>query len=164
MSTIESIASEFEREAKTTRRHFERLPDDKFDWRPHEKSFTLSALAGHIIDCMRWADPIFTKDELDLNPATYKPFRANSLSEMLAGFDNEVLACTQLLSGVDDSKVAESWRLKVMGRTIVDKPREAVFKDFILHHIIHHRGQLSVYLRLLDIPVPGSYGPSADEL
>jgi uncharacterized damage-inducible protein DinB len=163
MTLIDSIAMEFEHEAQTTRRHLERLPNDKLDWRPHEKSFTARGLASHIVECTGWADSIFNMDELDIDPATYKSYLATSVDDLLKAFDDKVADGTRILAGVADTDLVQPWRLKVMGRVRFEKPRAAVFRDFTLSHLIHHRGQLSVYLRLLDIPVPGSYGPTADE-
>jgi len=163
MNTIDSLVKEIGREAQTTRRHFERLPNDKLDWRPHQKSFTAGALASHIVDCVGWADSIFNLDELDLDPATYKPYQATSVDDLLKTFDDRVANCRQILKGATDATLIQPWCLKVMGRLMFEKPRAAVLRDFILSHLIHHRGQFSVYLRLLDVPVPGSYGPSADE-
>jgi len=163
MTMIDSLIEEFEHEAQTTRKHFERLPGDKLEWRPHEKSFTTSGLASHIVECIGWTESIFTSNEFDFDPATYKPYRATSLTDLLATFDDKVAAGKQALAGLSEGDLKQTWRLKIMGRTQVEKPRVAVFRDFCLSHIIHHRGQLSVYLRLLEIPVPGSYGPSADE-
>jgi uncharacterized damage-inducible protein DinB len=163
MNLIDSLTSQFDREAQTTRKHFERLPNDKLDWRPHAKSFTAGELASHIVECVNWADSIFTLSEVDFNPATYKPFHAATTSDLLQAFDSKVVLCKRLLAVVDDYAVMQPWRLKVMGRQLFEKPRADVFRDFTLNHLIHHRGQFSVYLRLLNVSVPGSYGPSADE-
>jgi uncharacterized damage-inducible protein DinB len=163
MTMIDSLIEEFEHEAQTTRKHLERLPADKLDWRPHEKSFTARGLASHIVDCVSWADSIFNSDELVVDPAAYKPYRAASVADLLKAFDDKVAACRHILAGVADADLMQPWRLKMMGRVRFEKPKSAVFRDFTLSHLIHHRGQLSVYLRLLNVPVPGSYGPTADE-
>ncbi len=163
MKIIDSLIREFKNEAQTTRKHFERLPNDKLDWRPHEKSFTAGGLASHIVECISYADSIFTRDEFDFDPATYKPYQAASTANLLKTFDDKAQSCKQVLEGVDEETVMQLWRLKMMGRLVFEKPRADVFRDFTLSHLIHHRGQFSVYLRLLNVPVPGSYGPSADE-
>jgi len=163
MSAIDSLRTEFENEARTTRKHLERLPSDKMDWRPHERSFTARGLASHIVDCVRWMESIFNSDELDVDPATYKPFEAASIDDLLRNFDDAVATGKQALAGATDAALTKPWRLKIMGRQRFERPRQAVFRDFTLSHVIHHRGQFSLYLRLLDVPVPGSYGPSADE-
>ncbi len=160
---IEQLRREFEHEAQTTRKHLERLPGDRLDWRPHQKSFTARGLASHIVDCVAWADSIFHRDELDMDPATYQPYQAASVADLLKAFDDKVATCQQALAGTTDAALMQPWRLKFMGRVHFEKSRVAVFRDFTLSHLIHHRGQLSVYLRLLNVPVPGSYGPSADE-
>jgi uncharacterized damage-inducible protein DinB len=163
MKMKDSLIAEFEREAQTTRRHLERLPNDKLDWRPHEKSFTAGGLASHIVECVRWADSIFNLDELDIDPATYKPYEAASASDLLKTFDDNVAAGKQILAGVTDAKLDQLWRFKMAGQLLFERPKAEIFRDFILSHLIHHRGQFTVYLRLLNVPVPGSYGPTADE-
>ena len=163
MKLIDSLITEFEREAQTTRKHLERLPNDKLDWRPHEKSFTAGALASHITDCLGWTVAIFNQDELNFDPATYKPYLATSVTDLLKTFDDNVAKGRQALASATEDKLETNWTMKIMGRVQLEKPRFAVFRDFALSHVIHHRGQFSVYLRMLNVPVPGSYGPSADE-
>ncbi len=102
-------------------------------------------------------------DELELDPATYRPYYATSSVELLKAFDESIAMAKQRLAGANDAALMQLWRFKMMGKVRFEKPRMAVFRDMTLSHLIHHRGQFSVYLRLLDIPVPGSYGPSADE-
>lgn len=164
MKQIDSLIAEFEHEAQTTRKHLERLPEDKLDWRPHQKSFTAGGLASHITEMISWTDAILNQDEIDFDPATYKPYVAASVADLLKTFDDNVAKGRQALAGATDDTLQQPWRLEIRGRVQVEKPRAAALRDFALSHLIHHRGQLSVYLRLLDIPVPGSYGPSADEL
>jgi uncharacterized damage-inducible protein DinB len=112
---------------------------------------------------VHWADSIFNLDELDIDPATYRPYRAASVADLLKTFDDNVANGKQALAGVADANLMQAWRLKLMGKLRFERPRAAVFRDFTLSHLIHHRGQFSVYLRLLNVPVPGSYGPTADE-
>ena len=163
MKIIDSLIREFKNEAQTTRKHFERLPSDKLEWRPHQKSFTAGGLASHIVECISWADSIFNSDEFDFDPATYKPYQTTSAADLLKTFDDKVRSSKQVLEGVDEEILTQPWRLKMMGKLMFEKPRADVFRDFTLSHLIHHRGQFSVCLRLLNVPVPGSYGPSADE-
>ena len=163
MSLIHSLQTEFAQEVRNTRKQLVCLPSDKLDWRPHAKSFTAGALAGHIVDCIRWTEPIFTQAECDVNPATYQPCRVPTTVELLKTFDEDAARCQQVLAGVTDAALMEPWQLKIMGRVHFEKTRWDVFRDFTLSHLIHHRGQLSVYLRLLEVPLPGIYGPSADE-
>lgn len=163
MKVIDSLITEFEHEAQTTRKHLERLPNDKLDWRPHEKSYTAGTLASHIVECIGWGDSIFNLDEFDIDPTTYKFYQATSVADLLQTFDDKVANSKQALAGATDETLMQPWRLKIMGRQRFERPKAVVFQDFTLSHLIHHRGQFSVYLRLLDVPVPGSYGPTADE-
>ena len=163
MKTIDSLLKEFEHEAQTTRKHLERLPDGKLGWRPHEKSFTAAGLASHITECVGWTEVIFNENEYNFDPATYRPYVAKSTADLLKTFDDNVAKGRQALAAATEGSLEQPWSLKIMGRVQFEKPRADVFRDFALSHVIHHRGQFSVYLRLLDIAVPGSYGPSADE-
>jgi uncharacterized damage-inducible protein DinB len=163
MRVIDWLATQFDNETKTTRRHLERLPSDKLEWRPHEKSYTAIALASHLVECLNWTTEIFTKNELVFDPATFKPYIAASTSELLEAFEKSVADGKRVLEGVSDEAGMQPWSLKFGGRTLFERPRIDVFRDFTLSHLIHHRGQFSVYLRLLNVPVPGSYGPTADE-
>lgn len=163
MSNIDQLIAEFEREATTTRKFLERLTDEKLDWRPHAKSFTVRGLASHITDLLQFVELISGTDEMDFDPSTYKPYQATSVADLLKAFDEKVVSGKQALAGVSDERLAGSWKLKIMGRSFLEKPRAQVLRDFSLSHQIHHRGQMSVYLRLLDIPVPSAYGPTADE-
>jgi uncharacterized damage-inducible protein DinB len=160
---MDALRAEFDRETRATRRYLERLPDDRLDWRPHPKSFTAGELASHIVECVRWTDAIFSRDEFNVDPAVFTPYRAASATDLLATFDAAIVRCTHVLAGVDDAAVTRPWRMKIKGTVRFERPKGVVFRDFTLSHLIHHRGQLSVYLRLLDVPVPGAYGPSADE-
>lgn len=163
MTRIEVLLAELARETKTTRKHLERLPAGQFGWRPHAKSFTAGELASHMVDCIRWVEPVFAADELDMDPSTFRPFIATSVTALLEAFDAEVAKATQVMARSADTSATQPWRLKMRGKVWFEKPREAVFRDMTLSHLIHHRGQYSVYLRVLDVPVPGSYGPTADE-
>lgn len=163
MKVIDWLAKQFDQETKTTRRHLERLPEDKLDWRPHEKSYTAGALASHLVECVKWTTDIFTKNEVNFDPATYKPYLAASTTELLAVFDKAVADGKRVLEGIDDEAAMQLWSLKFGGQTLFERPRMDVFRDFTLSHLIHHRGQYSVYLRLLNVPVPSTYGPTADE-
>ena len=163
MTRTESLLAEFAHETATARKHLERLPTGQFEWRPHPKSFTAGQLASHMVDCIRWIEPIFGADELDMDPSAYQPFDAKSVAELLETFDGDVAKGKQAMASAADTSATQPWRLKMHGKVWFQKPREAVFRDMTLSHLIHHRGQFSVYLRLLEVPVPGSYGPTADD-
>ena len=163
MTFSESLAKEFEHEAATTRKHLARIPDDRRDWRPHEKSFTIAELGAHIVECVGWTSSIFEAEQYDFDPATYKPVAAASSAELLQTFDEKVAAGMKAMAQIHDADLMKPWRLAIRGKVRFEKTKMAVLRDFTLSHLVHHRGQLTVYLRLLDVPVPGSYGPSADE-
>lgn len=163
MSTIDSLIAEFDHEAQTTRKYLERLPEDKQDWQPHAKSFTAIGLAGHITEMMGWAEIILKEDWMDFDPVTYKPYQPASLAELLRTFDDNVARTKKAFAAATDDTLGQLWSFRIMGEPHFERPRAAVLRDVAFSHVIHHRGQFSVYLRLLEIPVPGAYGPSADE-
>jgi uncharacterized damage-inducible protein DinB len=163
MKLIDSLIQEFEHETQTTRKHLVRLPNEQLGWRPHEKSFTVAALGSHITEMVGWTETIFKQDEFNFDPATYKPFNAASVDQLLQAFDDRVAEGKQALATTTAEALEQLWSLKIIGKTQFERPKAAVFRDFTLSHMIHHRGQLTVYLRLLNIPVPSTYGPSADE-
>jgi uncharacterized damage-inducible protein DinB len=157
------LAEEFEHESQVTRRLLERLPDAQFAWRPHARSFTAGELASHIVACVGWAAPILSTTRFDIDPATYRPFAAETRATLLAGLDDAAAAGRAAFAAIGDAALDEPWQLLIRGRPRWTRPREVVLRDFTLSHVAHHRGQFSVYLRLLDLPVPGAYGPSADD-
>ncbi|HJQ35229.1 MAG TPA: DinB family protein [Pyrinomonadaceae bacterium] len=164
MSICESLAAELRQEAKTTRRILERVPEGSFDWKPHEKSMSLGRLAGHVAELPSLIAPALTQDELNFASGAYKPFVPTSTAELLERFDQTVNAAVELLDGQTDERMSEQWRLGSGDQTFFTGPRVAAVRVLALNHVVHHRGQLSVYLRLLDVPVPSIYGPSADEM
>jgi uncharacterized damage-inducible protein DinB len=163
MGMGEPLAAELKQEAATTRRLLERVPEDKLDWRPHEKSMTLGRLAGHVAELPSLLGPVVGADELDFASGEYKPFNAASVAEILEKFDKNIADGVEGLKGMADERALDKWRLRSGDRVIFEGPRASVMRGLVLNHVIHHRGQLSVYLRLLDVPLPSIYGPSADE-
>jgi uncharacterized damage-inducible protein DinB len=166
MSISKSVLPEFDHEMANTRKTLERVPDDKFDWKPHEKSMTIGRLATHLANIPGWTKNTFAVDELDVAPPGQPPYReedAKSRTELLAAFDKNVADARAALEAATDENWQGKWSLLAGGKVIFTLPRPAVLRGFILSHSIHHRAQLGVYLRLLDIPVPSIYGPSADE-
>jgi uncharacterized damage-inducible protein DinB len=158
-----AMAAEVKQEAATTRKIIERLPEDKFDWKPHEKSMSLSQLASHIIEMVGWTRPTVTLDGLDFATMDYKPIIHANTSSMLESFDKNVADSISVLSGVSDEELSKPWYMRNGETLYFELPRAAVMRSMVLNHIVHHRGQLSVYIRMLDVPVPAIYGPSADE-
>ncbi|HEY1213903.1 MAG TPA: DinB family protein [Bryobacteraceae bacterium] len=162
MTLSQRLAPEFDREIKTTRKLLERVPMDKFTWAPHEKSMQLGRLASHIAEMPSWVTGTVQLEFMDID-ANYKPWIAASRDELLSKFDSYAAEAGKALSGVSDEDLGKRWALRMGGQELFAAPREEVIRTLVLNHIIHHRGQLSVYLRLLDVPVPSIYGPSADE-
>ena len=145
-----------------TRKSLERVPEGKTEWQPHPKSMTLGRLAGHLAELPNWAVETMKRDELSLD-GQYTPFISSSPKELLAKFDANVAEARALIQSASDADLMKPWTLKVRGQTAFTMPKIAVLRGMVMNHIIHHRGQLTVYLRLNDVPVPSLYGPSADE-
>ena len=163
MNPGQMLLPEFDHEMANTRRMLERVPDGKFGWKPHEKSGALGWLAGHVAMMPLWAKITLTTPGLDLEaPFDYKPV-IDTREQLLQVFDEHLKEARTLLAEAEPETFAASWTLRRGETEIFSMPRAAVMRSFVMNHMIHHRAQLSVYLRLLDVPVPGLYGPSADE-
>jgi uncharacterized damage-inducible protein DinB len=166
MTIAASLLPEFDHEMAVTRKLLERLPDDKADWKPHAKSFALGTLAQHLAELTGWATMAVGTTSFDMNPPGgegYKTPAFTSNDAVLAAFDKNAAAARAAIAGASDADLMTGWSLMNAGQTIFTIPRVGVIRTWVLNHVIHHRGQLSVYLRLLDVPVPAIYGPSADE-
>jgi len=162
----QSLLPEFDQEMATTRKTLERVPEDKFDYRPHEKSMTLGRLAGHLAELPGWGVTTIEQDVFDFNPVGGKPYEAfvaKSRDKALEVFDQGVAAMRKALEGASDDELMATWTMKNAGETVMSMPRIAVLRGFVFNHGVHHRAQLGVYLRLNDVPVPSMYGPTADE-
>jgi uncharacterized damage-inducible protein DinB len=162
MPIADTLVPEFDHEMTTTRKLLERVPEDKFDWKPHARSFSLGALASHLANLPFWGSETLDKSEIDIGGSP-TPGPPTSKAELLATFDRNVAATRAALTAKTDAELMAMWSLKRAGHTIFSMPKTVVWRSFVLNHLVHHRGQLSVYLRLLDVPVPSMYGPSADE-
>jgi len=162
MKISDAFVAEFDMEMANTRKVLERVPDAKFDWKPHQKSWHMGGLAGHIANLPGWGTTTINTEELNLVPPFTQPPMNNS-AEVLAMFDKNVSEARAAIAGASNDHLMGPWSLKVQGKTVLTMPRVAVLRNMVFNHIVHHRGQLTVYLRLNDIPVPGMYGPSADE-
>jgi len=167
MKIGERMLPEFDHEMANTRKTLERVPEDKFSWKPHEKSMPLGRLASHIAELPGWVGMIMTTDSFDTTPkegeSGHQPLLAKNRTELLEAFDKNIAAARATIAATDDDKIMQPWTLKAGEKTIFSMPRVAVLRMFMMNHIIHHRAQLGVYLRLNDVPVPSIYGPSADE-
>lgn len=165
MRLSETLLPEFDHEMANTRKTLERIPEDKFDWKPHEKSTALGGLATHLANIPSWGALAIHTESFDMAPQG-QPLRvpqANSRQEVLEAFDRNIAAARSAIVGASDEHLLNPWSLLSDGKTVLTLSRIAVLRSFILNHSIHHRAQLGVYLRLNDVPVPSIYGPSADE-
>jgi len=166
MTIAESVLPEFDQEMANTRRMLERVPDGNTDWRPHEKSMPLGRLATHLAELPQWATNAVALDELDIAPpggGGFVPTILERTSEIVELLDKNVAEARAHIAGADDATMMRDWSFKVAGETAFTLPKIAVIRSFVMNHMLHHRGQLSVYLRLLDQALPAIYGPSADE-
>ncbi|HEX7118187.1 MAG TPA: DinB family protein [Longimicrobiales bacterium] len=157
----EALIAELEREAEATRRVLERVPEDRLSWAPHEKSMTLGQLALHVAGLPGVIANMVDPPETD--PPVVPHPEARSREELLAELDRSVAEAAAKLRSWSDEYFRAEWRMRSDGRTLVAARRDVVVRSALLNHVYHHRGQLTVYLRLLDVPVPAIYGPSADE-
>jgi uncharacterized damage-inducible protein DinB len=165
MSIVETLLPEFDHEMANTRRLLEVVPAADAAWRPHPKSYSLGDLAAHIVRLPLWGRFVLQQPELDLgSPANASIARVpfTTRGELLDQFDRYVSEARAALASLPDAAMGTTWTLKNRGTTVFSMPRAAVLRGFILSHMIHHRGQLSVFLRLRDVPLPSLYGPTAD--
>jgi uncharacterized damage-inducible protein DinB len=161
MSISAALLPEFDHEMATTRRTLERVPEANLAWKPHQKSMSLGQLASHLAEAPGWGVVGLSMDSFDM--ANYKSWQGASRAEILATFDKNVAAARAAIEGAGDERFMSNWSLTAGGNTLMAMPKIAVVRTFLMNHIIHHRGQLSVYLRLNNVAVPSIYGPSADE-
>jgi uncharacterized damage-inducible protein DinB len=166
MRISDALLPEFDQEIKNTRKCLERIPDDKFSFKPHPKSFDMGSLAVHIATMLGWGVTTLQSDSFDYAPVgapPYQPPVVKTNAELMAIFDKGAGEFRAALAATENDAMMKPWSLLGGGTTMFTMPRAAVIRGMILNHIVHHRGQLSVYLRMCDIPVPAIYGPSADE-
>jgi uncharacterized damage-inducible protein DinB len=162
VALVDALLPEYDHEMTTTRKLLERVPEDKFDWKPHARSMSLGSLATHLATIPSWGEVTLTQPGIDLGGSGLAEL-ARSRAELLERFDRHVSATRAALVARSDGEFMEPWTLKSGGHTVFTMPKATVWRSFVMNHIIHHRAQLSVYLRLHDVPVPAMYGPSADE-
>jgi uncharacterized damage-inducible protein DinB len=161
MSLAVTLWMEVDREAQTTKRVLERVPGDKLTWKPHSKSFSLGQLALHIAALPAGVTAAATPDSFEA--PNFTQAQPNSCQEVLDSFSKSLVAAKESLHNMDDARLAATWTLTRNGKPIMSVPRVDFLRSIMMNHLYHHRGQLSVYLRILDVPVPSIYGPSADE-
>ncbi len=163
MTLADSLYIDFADEAKRTRTMLEVVPTAKFDWRPHGKSMTLGALAGHLAEMPAWVRG-FLNDELDFSKLEldYEPFVPTSKEDLLSTADENTALLHTTLATMSDEFLEEEWTMRAGERVLLQATRHRAMREILIHHAIHHRGQLTVYLRELDVPLPPTYGPTAD--
>lgn len=162
MTIAQSMLPEFDQEMKTTRSLLERVPEGDPDWKPHPKSMPLGRLATHVAELVGWVNSTLKQTELDFAKGDYKPTPFTTTAALLEMFDANVKSAREVIAGASDEDLMVTWTLRQGDHVIFALPRVAVLRAFTMNHIIHHRGQLSVYLRLNDVPLPSIYGPTAD--
>ena len=166
MRISEIFLMEFDNEMNSARKTLERIPEDKLSWKPHEKSMPLGRLAGHVAELAGWAIPAIKQDSLDFSPPGAPPMQptiATSRKQVLEIFDKNREESRAAITSASDEHLMKNWSLMRGGQMLMTMPRVVVLRSFFMNHLIHHRAQLGVYLRLNNIPVPSVYGPSADE-
>ena len=166
MSISQALLPEFDQEVATTRKVLDRVPEDKYGWKPHEKSMTAGRLASHIAEMGGWGSMTMTTEVFDFAPGgvnAFPPANFATKAELLGAYDKMMADTRAALATASDANFMVNWTLQNNGQTLMTMPRVGVIRVFVMNHVIHHRGQLSVYLRLLGVPVPSIYGPSADE-
>ncbi|MEW5982850.1 MAG: DinB family protein [Acidobacteriota bacterium] len=163
MALKDGLLPEFDREMAVARRAIERVDDSKFAWQPHDKSMSLGRLATHIAEIPRWGHTILSEPEFNMVSGAYTPAQAASTAEVLALFDAQVATIRSILETKTDAELTSPWTFKSDGKEVFTMPRIAAWRSWVMNHLIHHRGQLSVYLRQTGAKVPSIYGPSADE-
>jgi uncharacterized damage-inducible protein DinB len=161
IALVEPIFTEFQEEVPSVRRMLERIPTDKLAWKPHGKSRSLGELAFHVANIPGLVEKIATLDEF--SPGSGPPTVVESVDQIRAAFEKNVKTAEETFGRMTEQSALGDWRLVFRGKEILRKPRIHVLRTNVLNHLYHHRGQLSVYLRLLDVPVPFVYGPTADE-
>lgn len=165
MNLAQSLLSELQHEAANTRKMLERIPAEKFNFKPHEKSMTMMRLAAHIAEIPGlFIGHVLDTPELDFAIMRYTPATAETTEELLQIFDQSLLKAVEALKAASEEEFSKTWTLRNGEHVILSRSKIGVIRSLGLNHVIHHRGQLSVYLRLEDLPVPGMYGPSADEM
>jgi len=163
MTIADDLTADFQRELPHTRKLLAAVPEAELGWRPHEQSWTLAQLAGHIAESPAWLSSIF-EDEMDFaRMQDYAPFVPETKAELLETAERNAGTFAPALEGREDAFLRADWTMRMGDQVILQAPRAQVIRDILIHHLVHHRGQLTVYLRLLGVPVPATYGNSADD-
>ncbi len=168
MSIAEKLLNDFDDEFAGTRKVLQLVPDDKLGWKPHEKSMDMARLAWHLADFPEWCHETLARDVLQINgeegAKIAEERKGKTRADMLAKFDRDLPKARATLAAASDADLARHWKMEWSGQTVIDSPKEQVLRKWVLNHMIHHRAQMCVYLRMNGIPIPGLFGPSADEM
>ncbi|MCX6552060.1 MAG: DinB family protein [Acidobacteria bacterium] len=163
MAIKDALLPEFDHEMALARKVIERVAEDRLGWQPHEKSMTLGRLANHVTEIPLWGHTILNDAEFDMTDGSHKPSAKDKVADMLSAFDETTAKVRTMLAAKTDAELMSTWVFKHNGKEMFSMPRVAAFRGWVMNHVIHHRGQLSVYLRQTGSKVPSIYGPSADE-
>ena len=163
MAIRDFLLPEFDQEMANTRKMLERVPEDRLNLQPHEKSWKLDHLAGHVAELPGWIGETLRVEVLEMEPGQFKPFEPKSQKELLDLFDKNVSVARAALASATDEQLNAEWTMKWAGKTVMTMPRYNVLRSVVLNHLIHHRAQVGMYLRLMNVAIPGMYGASADE-
>jgi uncharacterized damage-inducible protein DinB len=163
MPINQSLIAELQHEGLGTRKLLERVKEDTYSYQPHEKSMTLLKLASHVAEIPSWLEPTVQLGEMDFAKMDYKPPVVQNNKDLLDLFDNSLKIGVEALKKADDANLMETWTAKNNGAVVFAMPRVQVVRSMIMNHLVHHRAQLGVYLRMTDVPLPSIYGPTADE-
>jgi uncharacterized damage-inducible protein DinB len=164
MSLIDALVFELTQEVETTKRHFSRIEKHNFEYKPHEKSMTMVQLASHVVESLLWTKEILDLDVFEFDMENYKPTVASSQAGLLEMADQNLKIAVDTLRSKSEQELFKPWKMVAGGRTVMQGvPKVGVFRGFIISHMIHHRGQLTVYMRMCDIALPKTYGPTADD-
>ena len=163
MPMIDGFLAEYDQENAGTRKMLERYPEGKNDWKPHEKSMSMTQLAGHIATMPHFAYLVASLDHLDMGPSDFQPFYPSTGKQAVERFETEAKKARDAMAKLSDAEMHKNWKFSWQGTNVMELPRVAALRGFCFNHAVHHRGQLTVYYRLNGVPVPGLYGPSADE-
>lgn len=163
MTYSQTLLPEFDEEMKNTRKILACVPDDKFDYQPHEKSMKLGRLATHIAELPSWGTTVLDVEVLEMGP-DFKPTITTTQKELLEIFDKGVTEARAKIEAATEEDWKKTWTFKFGGETVLSAPRSTVMRGTVMNHLVHHRAQLGVFLRLNNVAIPGMYGPSADEM
>jgi uncharacterized damage-inducible protein DinB len=163
MAMTDSLLPEYDHEMAVTRKVLDRVAEDRLGWKPHDKSMSLGRLATHVADLLQWGHLILSQPEYNMIEGSYQLKTVSTVAELMALFDEHVRTIRPVLAGKSDAELMSTWCFKMNGKELFTMPRAAAWRSWVMNHMVHHRGQLSVYLRQTGSKVPAIYGSSADE-